>query len=170
MKYVALLRGINVGGKNLVPMKDLAAMFTGCSDVSTYIQSGNVVFSTKNPEKIPPLIAGSIKKKFKIEVPVIVRSHDELAKISQSCPFDDVDHVMVMVLAHSPSASAVKALDPKRSPTDQFAVKGREIFLHCPNGYGNSKLTNAWFDSKLSTVSTGRNWRTLQKLLGLTQP
>ena len=168
MKYVALLRGINVGGKNLVPMKDLAAMFVGCSEVSTYIQSGNVIFSTKNPDKIPLLIAGSIKKKFKFEVPVIVRSHDELKKIEKANPFEDVDHVMVMFLADSPAAAAIKSLDPNRSPTDKFAVKGREIFLHCPNGYGNSKLTNAWFDSKLSTVSTGRNWRTLQKLIELT--
>jgi uncharacterized protein (DUF1697 family) len=167
MKFVALLRGINVGGKNLLPMKDLAAMFTGCTEVSTYIQSGNVIFSTKNPDKIPAQIAGSIKKKFKLEVPVIVRSHDELKKISRANPFDDVEHVMVMFLADSPSAAAIKTLDPNRSPTDKFAVKGREIFLHGPNGFGNSKLTNAWFDSKLSTISTGRNWRTLQKLIEL---
>ena len=57
-----------------------------------------------------------------------------------------------------------KALDPKRSPTDTFEVRGQEVYLHCPHGYGNSKLTNAWFDSKLKTVSTVRNWRTMDAL------
>ncbi len=164
MKYVALLRGINVGGKNLVPMKDLAAMFVGCSDVSTYIQSGNVIFSTKTPDKIPTLIQGSLKKKLKLEVPVIVRSHAELIKVSTASPFDDLDRVMVMFLADPPSVSAAKSLDPDRSPGDRFVVKGREIYLHCPNGYGRSKLTNAWFDSRLGTVSTARNWNTVLTL------
>jgi uncharacterized protein (DUF1697 family) len=176
-KYAALMRGINVGGKNSLPMKDLAAMFSGagCDDVKTYIQSGNVVFSAPVPltQRLPALIRSHIEKKFKLKVPVVLRSHAELAAVARSNPFltpdHDVERLMVMFLASSPSASAVASLDPARSPPDEFAVRGREIYLFCPNGFGNSKLSNAYFDSKLSTTSTGRNWRTVLKLLEMTK-
>ena len=73
----------------------------------------------------------------------------------------------VMFLESQPDASAIAALDPDRSPPDAFVVRGREIYLQCPNGAGSTKLTNAWFDSRLSTISTGRNWRTVLKLFEL---
>ena len=73
----------------------------------------------------------------------------------------------VLFLADEPTSEQVAALDPNRSPPDAFLVRGREVFLHLPGGAGNSKLTNAYFDSKLATVSTGRNWRTVTTLLGM---
>ena len=72
-----------------------------------------------------------------------------------------------MFLASQPDAGAIAALDPHRSPPDAFVVRGSEIYLQCPNGAGTTKLTNAWFDSRLSTISTGRNWRTVLKLFEL---
>lgn len=173
MTYVALLRGINVGGKNTLPMKDLAAMFAaaGCTDVRTYIQSGNVVFgaSAAVARKLPDQIAKAIEKRFGYRVPVIVRTSDELALAIRDNPFlkpgADEKPLHIYFLAESPGAAAIATLDPNRSAPDVFHVKGREIYLHLPNGMARTKLTNAYFDSKLKTVSTARNWATVQKLL-----
>ena len=174
--HVALLRGINLGGKNRLPMKDLTAMFTeaGCGSVTTYIQSGNVIFeaSPALARGIPSLIAKRIAERFGLRVPVMTRTGDELRKIVRGNPFlkagADADKLHLAFLADVPAAAGVKALDPKRSPSDEFAVRGREIYLHCPNGFARTKLTNAYFDSKLGTTSTVRNWRTVGKLLELT--
>lgn len=173
--YIALMRGINVGGKNKLPMKELAALFeeAGCEDVRTYIQSGNVVFkaSAKLAEKLAVTIHKQIEARFKLSVPVVTRSAEELAAAAKNNPFlkngADEDEVALMFLADEPAAAAVKALDPHRSPPDEYVVKGRDIYLRLPNGFAETKLTNAYFDSKLKTVSTARNWRTVLKLLEL---
>lgn len=157
-KHVALLRGINVGGKNLVPMPKLIALFekAGCTEVETYIQSGNVVFVSKNPDKIPGVL----------KMPVVIRTADELAGVVKRNPWPkSTDILHVAFLADAPNAKTVASLDPKRSPGDEWMVKGKEIYLRLPNGAGRSKLTNAWFDSKLATTSTIRNWRTVLKLI-----
>ena len=172
---IALLRGINVGGKNRLPMKDLAAMFVdaGCEDVRTYIQSGNVVFRTEptRGEDISSLISASILSRFGYQVHVVARRARELEAIVQANPFveggAETDKLHVAFLADPPDAEHVEALDPNRSPPDEFAVRGREIYLHCPNGLARSKLTNSYFDSRLSTISTMRNWKTVRKLLEL---
>lgn len=171
--YVALLRGINVGGKNMLPMPELAKMFiaAGCGDVRTYIQSGNVIFKAM-PELAAQLkIAQQIEKKFAIKVPVVLRSASELEEMAANNPFlkagAAAESLHVMFLMDLPKAGLVKQLDSKRSAPDEFIVRGREIFLKLPNGVARSKLTNAYFDSKLETVSTGRNWRTVLKLLEL---
>ena len=172
---IALLRGINVGGKNKLPMKELAALFVdaGCEEVRTYIQSGNVVFRTGSADAgdIASIISASILDRFGYQVPVIVRTAGELEGIAQGNPFvkagAETDKLHVMFLAELPDSASVEALDPARSPGDEFAVVGREVYLHCPNGVARSKLTNSYFDSKLSTTSTSRNWRTVGKLLEL---
>ena len=169
---VALLRGINVGGKNKLPMADLAAMFreAGCSDVRTYIQSGNVVFCADPllAGDIPSLISASILDQFGYRVPVVTRTASEFQEIVQANPFAETgaeaNKLHVMFLADLPDRTHVEALDPNRSLGDEFAVLGREVFLHCPNGVARSKLTNAYFDSTLSTTGTSRNWRTVGKL------
>lgn len=173
--HVALLRGINLAGKNRLPMRDLASMFeeAGCGSVTTYIQSGNVVFEAPPAlaRRIPVLIESAISDSFRIKVPVITRAGSELQKLVRANPFlragADVDKLHVAFLADRPAAARVKALDPDRSPPDEFQVRGREVYLLCPNGYGRSKLTNGYFDSTLSTKSTVRNWRTVLKLLEL---
>ena len=170
---IALLRGINVGGKNKLPMKDLAALFreAGCEDVRTYIQSGNVLFraGATPAEGIPSLISASIQDRFGYRVPVVTRTAAELRATVEANPFAgaEADKLLVLFLADPPDPERVEALDPNRSPGDEFAVVGREVFLHCPNGFARSKLTNSYFDSALSTTSTGRNWRTVGKLLEL---
>ena len=172
---VALLRGINVGGKNRLPMKELVALFVdaGCEDVRTYIQSGNVVFRTgpAGGAEIASVISASILNHFGYRIPVITRTARDFQEIVQANPFlgagAETDKLHVMFLAELPDSAQVDALDPDRSPGDEFAVMGREIYLHCPNGVARSKLTNSYFDSRLSTTSTTRNWRTVQRLLEL---
>jgi len=169
--FVALLRGINVGGKNKLPMKDLVALFesAGCIDVRHYIQSGNLVFGAAAAlaKRLPTVLPTAIERNFGLNVPVVVRSRDELRTVAKAHPLVDagVDALHVVFLADAPSPAAVASLDPNRSPPDAFVVRGREIYVACPNGAGNTKLTNAYFDSKLETVSTMRNWRTVQKLV-----
>jgi uncharacterized protein (DUF1697 family) len=172
-----LLRGVNVGGKNRLPMADLAAMFTeaGCKEVRTYIQSGNVVFSS-SPETakgVPGLISQSITERFGFQVPVVLRTSDEVRRVAADNPFlragAKVDTLHVVFLAGKPERRRVDALDAKRSPSDSFVVRGREIFLCLPNGVAGSKLSNSYFDSTLATTSTVRNWRTVGKLIEMTQ-
>jgi len=170
-----LLRGINVGGKNRLPMKELTAMFVnaGCSDVRTYIQSGNVLYgAAQTPgEDVSPLISAAILNRFGYQIPVLTRSAEEFKNIVRANPFMQVgaeaDKLHVVFLEELPTGDQVESLDQDRSPGDEFAVMGREIYLHCPNGFANTKLTNTYFDSKLSTRSTTRNWRTVQKLFEL---
>ena len=175
MTYVALLRGINVGGKNVLPMKALAAMFRdeGATDVSTFIASGNVLFGApaRLAAAIGPRIVKRIEKDFALRVPIVLRTAEELATAIAKNPFlergADENQLFVMFLADAPTAAAARALDPGRSPPDEFALVGRELYLRLPNGAARSKLTNAYFDKALATVSTARNWRTTQKLLAL---
>jgi len=173
--YVAMLRGINVGGKHSLPMKELVAIVSDCkcSAVRTYIQSGNVVFRAQRDaaSRLPELLAKRIEERFGFAVPVIVRTRDELARVVRDNPFPKEklpeDELYVYLLADLPADDAVKSLDPKRSAPDRFHVHGREIYLHLPNGMARTKLTNAYFDSKLSTVCTARNWATVNTLLGM---
>lgn len=165
--HVALLRGINVGGKRVVPMKTLADVFekAGATNVRTYIQSGNVVFDAKT---VPSSLGAALEKKFKFEIPIVLRTKDELFEVTEGNPWKkDADVVHVVFLADAPTKKQIADLDPKRSPPDEFRVAGRDIYLRCPNGVGKSKLTNAYFDSKLETISTLRNWRTVLALLDL---
>jgi uncharacterized protein (DUF1697 family) len=173
--YVALLRGINVGGKNMLPMKGLARLFedAGCASVRTYIQSGNVLFNASPAKagKLPALIAKGIADQFGYRVPVLLRTVDEFRETIGNNPFLQAgapeNWLHVLFLETQPDASRIAALDPDRSPGDTYSVRGREIYLQCPNGVGNTKLTNTYFDSKLATISTGRNWRTVLKLFEL---
>ena len=175
LTYLALLRGVNVGGKNCLAMKELATLFviTGCSDVRTFIQSGNVVF--RAPASLYSFLSDAlpelIERRFGFHVPVVLRTSDELAAVVAGNPFlksgAPEAALHVAFLRDEPTAEQVSSLDPERSPPDRFVVIGAEIYLHLPAGVANSKLTNAYFDSKLKTVSTARNWRTVNKLLAM---
>jgi uncharacterized protein (DUF1697 family) len=175
--HIALLRGLNVGGKNKLPMKDLAALFAsaGCHEVQTYIQSGNVVFgaSAALAKKLPALVSAAISKAHGFQAPVVLRTAEELRAAARGNPFlktgAALDTLHVAFLADAPTAAAISALDPKRSAGDDFAVRGREVYLRLPNGVARTKLTNAYFDKTLGTVSTLRNWRTLLELIALTE-
>jgi uncharacterized protein (DUF1697 family) len=168
--YAAVLRGVNVGGKNKLPMSGLRKLLDelDCDDVATYIQSGNAVFrSSLGLEATAAAIEAGIAERFGLAIRVLLRTPGELAAIAAANPFlgrDDLARLHVVFLDTAPSSASVAALDPRRSPGDEFAVSGREIFVHYPNGSGRSKLTLDWFERQLGVAGTARNWNTLLKL------
>ena len=171
-RYVALLRGVNVGGRNKLPMAGLRDVCTeaGCAAVQTYIQSGNVVFEAAQDlaERVPEIVSIAIRRRFGFETAVVVRSKEELRQVVASNPLDtsaDPRFLHVAFLENSPGADAVARLDPERSPPDVFEVRGGNVYLHYPNGVARSKLTNEYLAAQLQTVSTTRNWRTVLALL-----
>jgi uncharacterized protein (DUF1697 family) len=175
--FIALLRGINVGGKNMIPMPELKSLFTSMDfeDVSTYLQSGNVVFSssTGDAQALAVAIEERIDEAFGLGTTVLLRTPAELAAIADSNPYlgreADLSKLHVVFLSRPPKADAAAKLDPARSPPDEFAVRGREIYLHLPNGAGRSRLTMDYFEKRLGVRATARNWKTVTKLLELTR-
>jgi uncharacterized protein (DUF1697 family) len=174
--FVALLRGINVGGRNKVSMPELRSLLAslGLEDVVTYIQSGNVVFRspTADRKRIAPRIERQIAEVFGVKATVLMRTPAELAEIADGNPFlkGEAEHskLHVVFLGGRPAADAVARLDPGRSPPDEFSVRGSEIYLRLPHGSGRSKLTLDYFERQLGLAATARNWNTLLKLLALT--
>lgn len=174
--YVALLRGVNVGGTNKLPMRELVALFAslGYQDATTYIQSGNVVFkaTTRREPDLALAIESGVADTFGLTVRVVVRTAAALEDVVARNPFHttgaDLSKLFVFFLAHLVAPTA--ELDPHRSPPDQFAVSGREIYVLCPNGLGQSKLTVDYFERRLNTTATARNWNTVTKLLELARP
>jgi uncharacterized protein (DUF1697 family) len=175
--HVALLRGVNLAGKNRLAMKDLVPMFieAGCNNVRTYIQSGNVIFDA-TPDvvaRLPESIAAIIKSRFECRTQIILRTGKELYDIVRNNPFIQAgvaeEALHVLFLADRPGSSSIHGLDSQRSPPDEFLVRGREIYLRLPHGVARTKLTNSYFDSKLGTRGTLRNWRTVLRLHELVQ-
>ena len=168
--WVALLRGVNVGGKHRLPMKLLAGFFeeAGCLEVRTVGASGNVWF--RAPAAVaraaPGLVEALIYKECGFRSPVLLRSGEEVAAVLAGTPFkaegEEEARLHVVFLSGPPAAGA--AIDPARSPGDRFALRGREVYLALPNGISGSKFTNDYFDRALGTVGTWRNWRTVGKL------
>lgn len=167
--HVLLLRGINVGGNHKLPMRDLIDLVeaAGATRVRTYIQSGNVVcdVAAENLLDLQNTVAASIRSKFGFPSPVVARSKAEWADMIAAAPYTDNDAALyVAFLADFPSSARVAALQPDRSPGDRFEVRGRDIYLSLVKGVAGTRLTNAWMDSALATVSTARNWRTVLAL------
>ncbi|HEY4347141.1 MAG TPA: DUF1697 domain-containing protein [Gaiellaceae bacterium] len=174
-RYAALLRGVNVGGKNKLPMSELRALIEGLGheEIATYVQSGNVVFRTTRAA--PGLAAGieaAIEDATGLRVKVLLRTHPELVKAAASNPYAEREStpskLHVVFLSNAPARAAIESLDPDRSPGDRFAVIGSEIYLDVPSGSGRSKLTLDYFEKRLAVVATARNWNTLLKLIELT--
>jgi uncharacterized protein (DUF1697 family) len=173
-QYVALLRGINVGGKNKVAMKALAELFAslGHTQVVTYIQSGNVVFNTaKAAGPVAAALEGEIAGAFGVESPVVLRTKAELAAVAEHNPFltadADITKLQVTFLDQAPTKEALARLEPDACPPDEFAVRGREIYSRCPNGFGRSKLV-PYLERRLPAPRcTTRNWNTVTKLLAM---
>ena len=174
MTYVAMLRAINLKGHNRIGMADLRALFVdlGCTDVSTYVQSGNVVF--KSPKTAPQLegaIERAISSAFGLDVTVLVRSKQELGKVVAGNPFTapaaEPAHLHVTFLTEKPETSRVRDVQARELAPEKLAVRGREVYLHCPNGYGRTKLNNAFLEKQLGVAGTTRNWRTVTTLADL---
>jgi uncharacterized protein (DUF1697 family) len=171
--YVALLRAVNVGGRNSVSMPKLREALSdhGLDDVQTVLQSGNVLFtSSKSEAAVTKLVRETIAKTFGLEGAVLVRSGAELAAVAKQNPFAkrgeqrDPKTLHVAFLDKPPAKAAVAKLDPDRSPPDAFEVRGREVYLSYPNGSGRTKLSLAYLERVLRVEGTARNWRTVQRL------
>ncbi|MET7818456.1 DUF1697 domain-containing protein [Micromonospora zamorensis] len=175
-RYVALLRGVNVGTTRLA-MADLRRIVTdlGHEDVKTYLQSGNVAFGStvRDAEKLAAGIERALADELALKVPVLVRSGRELAAVAGGNPYadreDDPTRLLVAFLATPPNKSTVDALTVPGGENVSFTVTGREVFLHfVDGGYGRSKFTNAYLEKKLGVVSTSRNWKSVRALAEMT--
>jgi uncharacterized protein (DUF1697 family) len=173
--YLALLKGINVGGKNKLPMQDLKDIFirAGCTEVRTFIQSGNVIFNS-SPDLVHQIagrVSTAIQERFGYEVPVLLRSAGQLAGVVGNNPYvkegADTDSLHVIFLQAKPDPDRLARIDANWSAPDSFVLQGQEIYLRLPDGAARTKLTVNYFDSRLQTVCTGRNWNTVSKLVEL---
>lgn len=171
MRYVALLRGINVGGHKKLPMAELRVLATGLGydNVATYIQSGNLFVDTDDGAGlIESKVHEVIEEKFGYDVSVIVRSAAEVDEAIAASPFIaeavDSKHVHIGFLSAVPAPEAIAALDPKREPGEEFQVIDRCLHLHLPHGTGRSKMMVFDFAKHLGVAVTVRNWRTVEAL------
>jgi uncharacterized protein (DUF1697 family) len=168
--YIALLRGINVGGNKMIKMAELKRTLEtmGLGRVQTYIQSGNVLFESE--EGAAPLrqrIEQEIRTVFGMSVTVLLRTTEELARIIGNCPFEadsllDGESVQVTVLAEAPSQEQIDLLSNGKSEIDEYQIYGREIYFLFRQSILNSKLANNV--QKLGRSATSRNWNTIKKL------
>lgn len=166
--HVLLLRAVNVGGKNKVPMADLRAALENASfsDVRTYIQSGNIIAqSRRGADSAAKLVRKVIRTTFGHDIDVIVRSPDELRSIVDACPYpaENPKQVGVVFLA-GPCA----ALDASAFAPDVLHVAGPDVYMHCPTSFADSKLTPAWIEKNGEQAGTRRNWNTVLKLVEMT--
>ncbi len=170
--YVALLRGINVGGHKLIKMDRLREAFEGLgfADVATYVQSGNAVFKAAKAEQgLPKRIEEMLLRQFGMTVPVMVRTSEEMGETVKSNPFlkeksVDTATLHVSFLSGVPQTTAVQGLDTIATGPDRFRCSGQEIYLHCPNGFAGTKLSINLFEKMLSVGATTRNWNTVTRL------
>lgn len=176
--HISLLRGINVSGQKLIKMAELRKMYKslGFSDVRSYIQSGNVIFSAPEEEEgvLIHRIAAAILDTFGHEVSVLVRTVDELERVIGANPFPkeaerDPKKVHVVFLAEKPEEEMVKELAEVKSDREGVVCIGRELFLSLPDGAARTKLTNAVFERKLKMPTTARNWRTVTILADMAE-
>ena len=172
--WVALFRGINVGGHNLLPMKGLTVALEeiGCTNVKTYIQSGNVVFS-KSDSKAPQLarlIGKTVFKKYGFEPKVLLLTVEELEKAAKLNPFPaaeaDPKSLHLLFLAEKPVSFENDPFDEIKTESESYSLKASTFYLHAPDGIGRSKLA-ARAEKLLGVSATGRNWRTVSALLDL---
>lgn len=172
--WIAILRGVNVSGARKLPMKELKELFEmlKCTNVRTYIQSGNVVFESTKLEfsTFGKKVEAAIKKRYDYDVPVLVRSLEEMKKVVAVNPYlkrKDIepDKLHVTFLADAPKKPEAERIVCTTFGNDSFQLLGREVYVHCPDGYGNTKLNNSFFESKLKLIATTRNWRTVNELV-----
>ncbi|MQY12430.1 hypothetical protein SRB5_25640 [Streptomyces sp. RB5] len=176
-KQIALLRGINVSGTNKIPMARLREILTerGYANVVTYVASGNIVFDDPGtaPEKTAMSIELAISEEFGLQIPVIVRTRDEILELIESNPLPDATaepaKFLAVFLSAVPRDTWFQTDDPEKYEPDQYVVGDRVVYVWCPNGLGRSKLAANFANKKLGFTATARNWNTVLKLRELTE-
>jgi uncharacterized protein (DUF1697 family) len=172
--YIALLRGINVGGKNILPMKELAALLEGLGlkAVATYLNSGNVVFQsdTTDADRLAGEIKAAIGQSFGFTPQLLIRSGQELKDAMAANPFPEGESqpktLHLFFLASPPVGPDLAGLEAIKTATERFKLVGSVFYLHAPDGIGRSKLA-ARAEKLLGVPATARNWRTVDKVMAL---
>ena len=171
---IALFRGINVGGNNMVPMKELRSIIEreGCGEVRTYIQSGNAVFGTavKDRAALESCLTAAIAKRYGFEPRVLILTVKELERAAAANPFpaasDNPGSLHLFFLVQRPDRPDLKGMAAIATSSEGFALKGKVFYLHTPDGFGRSKLAGR-VEQLLGVRATARNWRTVTTLLEL---
>lgn len=174
-RKIAILRGINVGGKRNVLMAELKFICEklGWTNVQTYIQSGNLIFNSDKPcSELENDLEKMMTDKFEFYVPVIVRTAKELEVCIEKNPFlnnSTIEQLYLTFLKETPTSESVKIIKNYKCNPDQFKIEDKDVFVFCAGKYHQSKLTNNFFEKKLSTEATTRNWKTVVKLIELSK-
>jgi uncharacterized protein (DUF1697 family) len=176
---ISILRGINVSGQKKILMADLKEIYTklGFKDPKTYIQSGNIVFKSDkklSETEVAQKIEKAIEEKYNFHVPVIIRTLPEIKKIIAANPFlqeKDIDlkKLHVTFLSEIPTKENLRNVENIAFPPDEFIIQGKEIYLHIPESYGETKLSNSYFEKKLKVTATTRNWNTVNTLMKIAE-
>lgn len=177
--YISLLRGINVSGSKMIKMDQLKKLYQDLqfTDIQTYIQSGNVIFSSSEQDIkfLESQISEAIRTQFGFEVPVLVLPKEKLMEIINNNPFlkndsdIDVSGLYVTLLQDIPSGAATEIMMATDFSPEKIAIHNQMIYLFLPRGYGNTKLNNNFFESRLKISATTRNWKTLKALASLAE-
>ncbi|MBR9923251.1 MAG: DUF1697 domain-containing protein [Bacteroidetes bacterium] len=173
--FIVLLRGINVSGQKKIKMADLRKLLgeNGFPGVQTYIQSGNIILeSTADPKKVGEKVSALIRKQYDFEVPALVRRPSDFEKLIQENPFakdpeNDPKCFYVTFLDDKPTQELVDRLKEESHPPEEWEIDGKDIYFHSPKGYGRAKMNNNYFERKLKTGATTRNWRSIHVLLDM---
>ncbi len=174
--YVAFLRAINVGGKNVIKMSELKECLETIhlKHIQTFLQSGNIVFESEliDTEKLQTLIQHAIEFVFSLSVPVIVRTYEEMENVLATQPFDNFsalpkDKIFINYLQNAPTETTLAAFKPFDAKGDEFKIEGKNIFIYCQNPYNETKLQNGFFEKKLLCFATTRNFNTSMEVLNI---
>lgn len=166
-----------MAGHNIIKMADLSAMFreTGFSDAETFIQSGNIIFTTAGVignSGLASRIESAIRLRFGFDIAAMIRTPDEVVKIIATNPFSsennyDPSKSAVIFLREMPFEEQLEKVRNINYPPDKFEIIGQEIFIYCPNGFGRTKLYTNFFENKMKVSGTARNWNTINTVLEL---
>ena len=167
--YIALLRGINVGGHKKILMADLRALLESLNfqNVQTYIQSGNVVFTSDEKQDFEGIIAKVIETNYGWNVPILVKKASEMVKIIENCPFSEekMEKSYFTLLQKKPSESQIEELETYSFPNEEFHVTQDCVYYFCSTGYARTKMNGNLIQKKLQVNITTRNYRTMMKLI-----
>lgn len=176
-RYLALLRGINVGGHKKILMADLRALFesNGFTEVKSYIQSGNVIFNSEieNEDELIAKIETMIEDRFEFRVPVRIRTAEEFKLIEKRMPFvgsdylEEQNRIAITFLEAEPAEDGITELDKLVFSPDKLEIIGREAYFYCPGGFARTKLTNSVIEKRLGVSATSRNMKTFMKIMVL---
>ena len=172
--FIAILRGINVSGQKKINMAELRQELSnkGLADIQTYIQSGNIVFTSKmEVHQLVDIIRSSIMNNFGFEVPTLIIPASRWHLIIDENPLHniDIDKLHVTFLAQLPEKQLVDALPLSPNPNEKYRIVGDVVYVYCPDGYGRTKINNMFFERKLKSIATTRNWKTCLKLKEMAQ-